>query len=99
VVTVPNEALRTEADGSHYVEVPEGGKQAPVDKGQDPDPAVFADVKVRKQPIEIGLEGNDATEVKSGIKEGEKVITQTIEPTAAGSGMPKMGGGPGPGRK
>jgi HlyD family secretion protein len=101
VVTVPNEALRTNADGTHYVEIPSGGKQAPVEKGQDPDPAVFVDVKLRQQPVEIGLEGNDVTEVKSGVKEGDKIVTQVIEPTPAGasSGMPRMGGGPGPGRK
>ena len=101
VVAVPNEAMRTATDGSHYVESPEGGKQAPVEKGQDPDPAVLVDVKIIKRPVEIGLEGNDSTEIKSGIKEGEKIITQTIEPAAAGStsGMPRMGGGPGPGRK
>lgn len=101
VVAVPNEALRTTADGGHYVEIPEGGKQATPEKGQDPDPAVFVGVKIRKQPIEIGLEGNDSTEVKSGVKEGEKIITQTIEPTPAGGtgGMPRMGGGPGPGRR
>jgi len=100
VVMVPNEALRTTTDGSHYVELPEGGKQAPVEKGQDPDPNVFVGVKIVKQPIEIGLEGNEATEVKSGVKEGQKIITQTIEPSPAGAGgMPRMGGGPGPGRK
>ncbi len=101
VVTVPNEALRSNADGTHYVEIPEGGKQAPVEKGQDPDPSVFVDLKIRKQQIEIGLEGNDVTEVKSGLKPGDKIITQTIEPAAAGSttGMPRIGGGPGPGRR
>jgi HlyD family secretion protein len=101
VVTVPNEALRSEADGSHYVELPVGGKPAPPEKGQEPDPNLYVDVKIRKQPIEIGLEGNDATEVKSGLKEGDKVVTQTIEPSPPGStsGMPRMGGGPGPGRR
>jgi len=101
VITVPNEAMRTNADGTHYVDIPEGGKQAPVEKGQDPDPAVFVDVKPRKQLVEIGLEGNDSTEIKSGVKEGQKIVTQVIEPTPAGasSGMPRMGGGPGPGRK
>jgi len=101
VVSVPNEGLRSNADGTHYVEIPEGGKQAPVEKGQDPDPAVFVDVKIKKQPVEIGLEGNESTEIKSGVKEGEKIITQVIEPSPAGStsGMPRMGGGPGPGRR
>ena len=101
VVVVPNEGLRSNADGTHYVELPQGGKAAPVEKGQEPDPAVFVDVTVKKQPVEIGLEGNDATEVKSGVKEGQKIITQTIEPAAPGAtgGMPRMGGGPGPGRK
>ena len=101
VVMVPNEALRTATDGGHYVEVPEGGKPAPAEKGQEADPNVFVGVKIVKQNIEIGLEGNESTEVKSGIKEGQKIITQTIEPSPVGAsgGMPRMGGGPGPGRR
>ncbi len=101
VVSAPNEALRTTTDGGHYVEIPVGGKQAPTEKGQEPDPNLFVGVTIDKRPVEIGLEGNESTEVKSGVKEGEKIVTQTIEPSPAGasSGMPRMGGGPGPGRR
>lgn len=102
VVMVPNEAIRTNTDGSRYVEIPEGGTPAPAEKDQEADPALFVGVKLRKQPIDIGLEGNESTQIKSGVKEGDKLVTQTVEPTpttGGSSGMPRMGGGPGPGRK
>ncbi len=103
VLAIPNEAMRSNADGTHYVEVPVGGKVATPDKGLEVDPTLFVDVKPTKVPVEIGLEGNDSTLIKSGLKEGDKIITQTIEPSAvpaSGGGQPRMGGGgPGPGRR
>ena len=102
VIAVPNEAMRSNADGTHYVEVPQGGKVATPEKGMDVDPNTFVDVKPIKTPVEIGLEGNDSTLIKSGLKEGDKIITQTIEPSPATSGgnQPRMGGGgPGPGKR
>ncbi len=98
VVSVPNEALKSDPDGSHYVEIASGGTPAPADKGEQPDPNLKVDVKIEKRKVEIDLEGNDSTEIKSGIKEGETVILQVIEPTVASGGSP-FGGGKGPGRK
>ena len=102
VVNVLNEALKTETDGTHYVEIAAGGKPAPPEKDSPPDPSLFVGVRITKTPVEIGLEGNDSTEIKSGVKEGDTIVTQTIEsstaPAAASPGG--MGrGGPGPGRK
>jgi hypothetical protein len=51
------------------------------------------------------LEGNDAVEVVNGVKAGEVVVTQTIEPVvqqaggALGSGFPGMRGGGGGARR
>ena len=97
---VPNEALKTDNDGNHYVEVAEGGKPAPADKDSEADPNLIVGCQVVKKPVEIGLEGNDPTEIVSGMKEGDRLITQTIEPTAAtpGGGNP-FGGGKGPGKR
>ena len=102
VVSVPNEAIKNDADGvSKYVEVPSGGKVAPpAEKDGETDPNLLIEVKIEKRKITVGLEGNDSSEVTEGLKEGDKIITQTIEPappTAAG-GSP-FGGSKGPGKK
>lgn len=55
-----------------------------------------------KVKVEVGLLGSDSTEIKTGLKEGDKVITAIIQPTtvgggrSGGSGRPPGGmGGPG----
>jgi hypothetical protein len=47
--------------------------------------------------VEIGVRGDDATEIKKGLKEGETVATQIIQPivvdaTAAAGGTRSIGG-------
>lgn len=101
VVAIPNEALKTDQDGSRYVEVSTGGKPAPADKDSDPDPNLFVGIKIDHRKVEVGLEGNDTTEITSGLKVGEKIVTQTVEPSTA---TPSSGGNPfnnsrGPGRR
>src|SRR5205823_1987157 len=77
VLAVPNEAIRSETDGSKYVEIATGGKQAPAEKDSEADPNLLVEVKPVKRPIELGLEGNELSEVVNGLKEGDRVITQT----------------------
>ena len=36
--------------------------------------------------MEIGLEGNDSTEIASGINEGDRVVTQEIKPVTQQAG-------------
>ena len=100
VLCVPNEAMKTDNDGNRYVEVAIGGKPAPADKDSDPDPNLFVGCKIEKRNVEIDLEGNDSTEITSGIKPDDRVVTQTIEPTTAApsSGNP-FGSSKGPGKK
>jgi HlyD family secretion protein len=102
VIACPNEALRTKADGTRYVEIASGGKVAPPDKDTgEKDENLKVDVKLEERPVKVGLEGNDATEVEEGLKEGDVIVTQVIEPappTAGGGGNP-FGGGRGPGRR
>ncbi len=104
VIAVPNEALKNDTDGSRYVEIASGGKPAPAEKGEEADPALKIGIKSEKRKLtsdNIGLEGNDSTEIKTGLKEGETIVLQTIEPvgaTPAGGGNP-FGGGRGPGRR
>lgn len=103
VVMVTNDAIRTD-DTGQYLEVTNGtGKPAPPDPktGSPADPDTLVDVKIQRRPIEVGLEGNETTEITKGAKPGEVIVTQTIEATPQTSGGAFGGGGPGgmrPGR-
>ncbi len=92
VIAVPNEALKDDNDGSKYVEIASGGKPAPPDPktGAPAEEGTFIDIKITKAKVELGLAGNDMTEIKSGLKEGDQIIVQTIEPEVpkAASGSP-----------
>lgn len=110
VVTVPADAVRTDDDGK-YVEVvaPGTGRPAPPDPktGQPADADTLIDCKIIKRYVnkdasgqEIDhLEGNDGIEIVNGVKAGELIVTQTIEPVvkqaggALGGGFPGMRGG------
>jgi HlyD family secretion protein len=48
-----------------------------------------------RRDVEIGLEGNDTTEIVSGLQEGVEVVTQIIQPQTQtqGSGGPPRGMG------
>jgi HlyD family secretion protein len=98
VIAVPTEAVRSDEQGS-FVEIGSGGKPAPGDpkSGTPPDPEALIDVKLKRQPVEVGLEGNESVEITSGLNEGDKVVTQTIEPAAPTAGGSPFGGGGGPG--
>jgi multidrug efflux pump subunit AcrA (membrane-fusion protein) len=93
VVSVPTEAVRSDDQGS-FVEIASGGKPAPTDDPKNPpDPDALVDVKTRRVAVEVGLEGNDSVEIKSGVKEGDTVVSQTIEPAPAAAGGAIGGGG------
>ncbi len=101
-IAVPNEAIKQDDQGGSYVEIAVGGKPAPPDKetGTPADADTLVDVKPKKQTVEIGVEGNESTEVKKGLKEGDTIVAQTIEPVAAtpaAGGSPFAGGGNRPG--
>ena len=103
VVNVPNEAVH-EDDKGKYVEVAVGGKPAPADPeaGTSIDPNTLVDVTKKHVSVETGIEGNDATEITKGLKEGDQIITQTIEPVVAAAGAtgsPFGGGGVGGGAR
>jgi HlyD family secretion protein len=96
VVRVPNEALRTDDKGK-YVEVGTGGKAAPPDPktGEPVDADLLVEVKIEKRRVNTdteGLEGNEYTEIAEGLKVGEKIVVQTIEPAPQEAGSPFGGG-------
>ncbi|MDQ2800604.1 MAG: efflux RND transporter periplasmic adaptor subunit, partial [Armatimonadota bacterium] len=103
VIAVPNSAVQTDDQGP-YVEIAQGGKVAPADpaSGMPADPDTFISVKAERRAVETGLAGDDATEITSGLKVGERVVTQTIAPasaTPAGGSSPFGGGRFGGGRR
>lgn len=98
VVKVPSEAVRDDDNGK-FVERGVGGVPAPPDPktGTPADADALVDVKLTKVRLaaeDIGLEGNESIEIKKGLKEGDAIVVQTIEPTPTtpGSGSPFGGG-------
>ena len=82
VLVIPSRAVKTE----------KGKKTVQVMAGDEKDKAA----KPQTREITVGMETSDAVEVLSGLKEGEKVVTATIEPGKGGPGGGK--GGPGGGK-
>lgn len=105
VVKVPNEAIR-EDDQGKYVETATGGKPAPPDPktGTPAEEGALIEINKQRVGVEVGIEGNDETEITNGLKDGDTVITQTIEPAPTQSTSPfstfggRPGGGGGGGR-
>lgn len=100
-VSVPNEAIQTDDSGSKFAQIASGGAPAPPDSSGAPaESGALVGVKITKRPVETGVEGNDTTEIVKGLKEGEKIVTETIEPaapTAAPAASSPFGGGGGRG--
>lgn len=96
VVAIPGSAIQSDDNGS-YVLMAIGGKPAPADPttGQPADPDTLIGVKTQRRAVETGVEGDDDTEITSGLKPGERIVVETIAPaapTAAGGGSPFGGG-------
>ena len=98
VIAVPNEAVHTD-DRGQYVEIASGGKPyIPAGSKTPPDPDTLVQVKPIRRDVQVGLEGNDTTEITGGLKVGERIITQKIEPAPKTAGSPfggRMFGGGG----
>ncbi len=75
-LAVPNEAVKEDENGRYFVELLEN---------QNPDG------KLVRRYVEIGLQGTSLTVIKSGLREGEEVITtyalpEAIQPPEAAQG-------------
>ncbi len=55
------------------------------------------DNKVEVRTVEVGVVGSDKTEIKSGLKAGDKVILGVTQPDGGGGGDSKGGGSGGGG--
>jgi len=102
VLLVPNSAVKSQG-GLSYVEVPD--ESDAVLAATDPNGAVFRN-SLRRQPVEIGTTSDEFTEIVNGLKEGDVIVTRTIQsntvqPTQQQSGglrIPGLPGGGGGGR-
>lgn len=100
VLNVPSDAIQTDDSGGSYVQVATGGHAPPPDPTSTAPAGALIDVHLTRRPIKAGLEGDDATEITDGLKAGEKIVTQTIEPappTPAGGASSPFGGNNRPG--
>jgi len=97
VVNVPNDAIQQSDSGGSYVQVATGGHAPPPDPVSSAPAGALIDVHVTRRPVKTGVEGDDTTEILSGLKPGEKIVTQTIEPApptpAGGAASSPFGGG------
>lgn len=94
VLTVPTRAVRNR-QGKKFVMV-----LTPVvaKKGAKPAPGGGESGTTAEREVVTGLEAGDSVEIKSGLKEGEKIVTATIDPSAQkddGKGGGRPGGAPG----
>ena len=76
VLVIPSRAIKNE-QGKKFVQVLLGDEKKP---------------RVEQREVKIGMETTEAVEVLSGLKEGEKVVTATIQ---AGGNGPGGNGAPG----
>lgn len=83
VLTVPNSALKTQGNNS-YVEMFDQALPAPTDGN----PGSVSPTLPRQQTVEIGLSNDTDSEIITGLKEGDQIVTRTIVPTTAKTTAP-----------
>ena len=92
-MTVPNGAVKTQA-GASYVQMFDTILPPPVTGVQGSVSLVLP----RNQTVEIGISDATSTEILSGLKEGDEVITKTITSTTkTTTAAPSILGTPGGG--
>lgn len=90
---VPSGAVKT-VNGSSFVQM----FDQPLEGGQSSQGATSS-VPPHQVPVEVGISNDTDTEITSGVKEGDEVVTRTITgtTTAAASSAPSLFGGGGSG--
>ncbi len=76
ILVAPNSAIKTQGD-SHYVEILDDPLRSKNGQGFISKSAPI------KQTVEIGLSNDELTEIISGINEGDKIVSRTINPASA----------------
>lgn len=86
-LTVPNSAVKTQGT-NHYVEV----FDTPLTTTTGTQ-GTASTIAPRKVTVEIGLSNDTATEITSGLKEGDQVVTRTVTTTTTTTAAPSILGG------
>ena len=105
VLLVPNSAVKSQGN-AQYVEIVEGDDRN-LALAANTSGAILKN-SPRRQSIEVGTANDEFTEITSGLKEGDVIVTRTIQPTSAqttqtqqqsgGLRIPGLSGGGGSGR-
>jgi multidrug efflux pump subunit AcrA (membrane-fusion protein) len=86
VVVVPNGAIKTANNGSSYVQAFDAAVTGPVSGNQ-----TFTTALVPNQiQIQTGLSDDTSTEIISGLKEGDIIITKSVAGTTAKTSTPSI---------
>ncbi|MEI6420068.1 MAG: efflux RND transporter periplasmic adaptor subunit, partial [bacterium] len=75
VLTIPNSAIKTSGN-NNYVEILTGAT-SPASSGQ----GVISGTVPEQKNVVVGLSNDSITEVVSGLKEGDQIISRSIKPT------------------
>jgi len=91
VLVVPNSAIKSQA-GTSYVE----SFDKPLTPPTNGLIGSISTISPKKIPVEVGLTNDSESEIISGIKEGDVIVTRTILPTTgATTAAPSLFGGTG----
>lgn len=102
-LSVPSDAVQSDAAGTFVqVVLSPPPAQTPGKTGRkNSNEQTLTEVKSERRRVETGFVGDDGTEIVSGLKEGERVVVQTIAATSSttrassAAGSPFGGRGPG----
>jgi len=81
VLVLPNSAIKTQGN-SHYVELIEAPEEVKSKLKISSSIDLPKNVQIKNQPVEIGISNDIMTEILSGLKEGDIVISSKITQTA-----------------
>jgi HlyD family secretion protein len=102
VLVLPNSAVKSQGN-SYYVELIEASEEVKKQLAVGGTSGIILpkDAQIKNQPVEIGILNDTLTEIVSGLKEGDIVVSSTITPTTQTTQtqrtqqfqIPGMGGG------
>jgi HlyD family secretion protein len=82
VLVLPNSAIKSQGN-SYYVELIEASEEVKKQLAVGGTSGIILpkDAQIKNQPVEIGILNDTLTEIVSGLKEGDIVVSSTITPT------------------
>jgi len=77
VLSLPNSAIKSEGN-SHYVQLIDAPKEIKDKLKIEKAIVLPKEIKIKNQPVEIGISNDEKTEILSGVSEGDIVISSKI---------------------